>query len=355
MRGLLNASEVPRLYYLKGRLLSPQRLADLARSADLDELARLLRDTRYQECLHGAQGARGMADALTRCALRDKLFIHRIADPDARIVTGELLRAEDARNIVMIIKRYVVEGPRGIGELDEGTLHGESLELYRLLLEQPVESREQQASAPLLLKRVSDSLADKALKRDLREAQKLYESEQDLGVVEAYVASRRLADVVSAASRVENRTGPSPRDIVCPYVDYLFAQMLANLFMHTRNPNVVANIAIPRATCRLKDVISAVLASASPLQLYQALQAKYRLPAKKFDNEADADETVGAQVAALVLQRARRAMLSYPFTPSLPIALYMAVEMELQALTRILSLKQLGAPLERYSHLIPVA
>ncbi|MEM1619299.1 MAG: V-type ATPase subunit [Fervidicoccaceae archaeon] len=332
------AASAPRMRVIKASLLEAQKLVELSRAETLDEIVRLLKETRYARRISSAAKLQEVSEGITRRHSEDLAKLSRVSASDAREIVALLLKLEELRAIFTVLSAYSRGGPQALSSIPAYRLTGSALEIRDHL----ASSREERRSPRALVKRALAVVKDELLRSALEEATRRVERTESLRVIEAMAALKIIEAILEAAERASTRLAPPPRELVGPLLDYIIVQMLADLWLFKELDKEVVELAAKVTRGRLSSAVKSLPAAESPLQLYQALLREHGLPAARLEDLPRADEHAYEQITRLIRSRARRVFASYPLTPSLGVAAFLLLLLEYRDLMMILASRLVG-------------
>jgi len=339
---LSELKSAPRLRAFRSRLLSRQRIQDLARVEGLEELVRLLKDSRYAKYVSSASRLEELSSGITQCFLDDVEHLKRVCGGVAYTLINMLSCVDVVKTIFSIIRAIYFEGASGLKRIPSYRLYGEAKTVYDYLAQQAYEDRERR-SVRALVKRVADSIREPVIREALIQSVAKLESTEDPNVIEVATATLLAQRLLEAIPRDGIRLSVPIEKMVVPYIDYLVVQSQANLLLLKRVERALVEIALKAASPKVAEAISTSISTGSALVLYQALARAHGLPSVKLESESQADEIVYRGIFRRIRSDAELAFASYPFTPALGVAAYFLAYIEYRDLMSILALKLTGA------------
>ncbi len=347
------ASIAPRIYAFKSQLLDDTRISELMRASGIEDFVRLLKDTRYSSAIGNEQDIEKISVLIEEKILEEKQFLETISISVAKQIVKYLNIIEEIKETMAIIRTYLNEGPTGLDRFTTRKFMPATSKILSMLKEFTYDTREK--SVQNLVKRVTEFIEDPEIKRIFSNSLAEKDVQDNIALLEFRLVSTAFKKMMDIIKESKNYTGIDLKEILCPYMDFIFVQMFTNLLMTNKNLQLGQADTLSRATCTLSEGLKTAISTNSTLPLYQTLVARFGLPQIKRENVGDLDEQVEIEILKKVKKKAQRAFLSYPFTPSLAVAAYLMLEIERRNLMRILAVLKTVGEIKGYENLFIVS
>ncbi len=319
------APEAPHIYAMKTRLISSEKMKELAMSRDLEEFTTILKETRYGAVGSGSQPF-SLIDSIKGHILKEKEFLEKITPEKPLCVMRALDDWYMEREALLVIEALARGSkPKKV----YGRLASEILSKYEmgiLAIDTTVQG----------IRRAIESIEDKEVRKSWFKALEYY---GEIGSMDPfYITSlKRLIDrLEGCVGSLGNRDKREVYGLLCPLIDYYI--MLYSLNARKLGLQRAYQLLSGLNGCRIRgDQLASLPDEASFVGAIERLLDAYRISHHKLSSVEDADMVLSAGTRRLSRRRCLSVYPGYPFKPSIYIALYVLLAIEQEDLMRIIS------------------
>ncbi len=303
----------PRIYAMRSRFLTPQKLSDLAHASDLTEIQNLLKDTRYGGSELKIKTYDDLADRISAVISNDIMFLKKIAPSVAKKIIDTVIGWEEEKELLTTLARLSKEKKSSLQTKSWSPLVNEILEKINLGLITVDLS-------PQGIKRIIEAIPDKELRMNWMQYHKYYEDTGSLYIFEAASFIRFLDKLQTILEKLGRRDRSALKRQLCPIIDYyvlLYTYNLVNLARKQQLEDIIQRI----NGCNIDgDTVKKAIEYGGLPQLYEKIMDSHGIQHEKITDEYMGDVQYKIGLRKLMRHRSEQVFVSFPFTPRLLVA-----------------------------------
>jgi vacuolar-type H+-ATPase subunit C/Vma6 len=320
------AAPAPHIYAMKTKLLSPEKLRELASANSFSDFVSLLRETRYS-----ALGLSLDPDQLAAAIIeenRDRInYLKKISPPKSLCIIEILEDWSDQKNFLQTL--YSLSANKKHLK-PQGSLSKKLIEKIEMGLVSPDLS-------PQSLKRILEAVLDNRTRKIWYNFLDYYEETRTLDVF--YIAG--LKDMIERTRFCLRKMGKRDRfeieDLLCPLIDYEISLYTLNAFRR-RMRNKSEKLLQDLKGCRVDGrAVSSATEETIATIIYDRLYQAYELEKERAAGVEELDQQARIKIKRILRKRSERILSSYPFKPSLFLSMYLLLTLEKEDLMSIIS------------------